>query len=253
MRNKGLVSSPLYILWKRYTRQIDEFGLFRYCIMLCGHKKLLNTLSVVLASQSPRRQEILTNNLGFEGFTCIPSNFNEDIDKTTCVNAEEYVQRTCNGKMNDILSRRKELDIQPDLVISADTIVVGVDGNILEKPVDRSHAISMLSSLQGNKHRVMTAVTLGLLDKLDDNQYKIRSFIECTDVHFIALDAEEIEAYCDSGEPYDKAGGYGIQGVASSFVEKIEGDYFNVVGFPVHRFAVELLDVMAIRPGRASS
>ena len=214
--------------------------------MLLGHKKLLNTLSVVLASQSPRRQEILTNNLGFEKFICIPSNFNEDIDKSTCKTAEEYVERTCLGKMNDILSRRKDLNIQPDLVISADTIVVGVDGSILEKPSDRNHAISMLSSLQGNKHRVMTAVTLGFLAKSHE-EYAIRSFVESTDVHFTPLEMSEIEAYCDSGEPYDKAGGYGIQGSAASFVEKIDGDYFNVVGFPVHRFAVELLDLMGVK------
>lgn len=215
--------------------------------MLLGHKKLLNTLSVVLASQSPRRQEILTNNLGFEKFACIPSNFSEDIDKSTCGSAEEYVERTCLGKINDILNRRKELNIQPDLVISADTIVVGVDGNILEKPSDRNHAISMLSSLQGNKHRVMTAVTLGLLENSHEDHYKIRSFVEQTDVHFMPLEINDIEAYCDSGEPYDKAGGYGIQGAAASFVKKIDGDYFNVVGFPVHRFAVELLDLMDIR------
>ena len=214
--------------------------------MLLGHKKLLNTLSVVLASQSPRRQEILKYNLGFDKFVCIPSNFSEDVDKTACVSAEEYVERTSSGKMNDILHRREELGIQPDLVISADTIVVGVDGNILEKPVDRNHAVAMLYSLQGSKHRVMTAVTLGLLEKTN-NEYKIRSFVEQTDVHFASLERSYIEAYCDTDEPYDKAGGYGIQGSAASFVKKIDGDYFNVVGFPVHRFAVELLDLMGIR------
>ena len=210
--------------------------------MLRRHPKL-KVMRIVLASASPRRKEILTVNGGLS-IEVIPSNFEEDIDKRLCSSPEEYVSRTSLGKLNDILERIEKKDIVDsfDIVICADTIVVR-DNEILEKPSSPSDALRMLQSLSGRSHRVLTAVTLGV--KLSSSgQFNTKSFVETTQVHFAELDDESIEAYIATGEPFDKAGGYGIQALGSSFVKGIEGCYFNVVGFPLHRFCVELLAML---------
>ena len=120
--------------------------------MLSPIKELLRSKKIILASQSPRRYELLKFNCGIEHFATIPSNFAEDIDKTTCPDPELYVQRTATAKLQDILDRKVDLNLNPDIVISADTIVE-VDGRILEKPTNEAEAIQMLSSLSGRGHR----------------------------------------------------------------------------------------------------
>ena len=116
-------------------------------------------------------------------------------------------------------------------VIGADTVVV-LGGRILGKPKNRQDATEMLTALSGRTHEVYTGVCIV-------NAEKEKGFYECTKVKFCKLTEEQISSYVATGEPMDKAGGYGIQGRGCVLVEGIEGDYFNVVGFPVSRFCRE--------------
>ena len=142
------------------------------------------------------------------------------------------------------LSRIKALDIfesqgrtcEDILVIGADTIVE-YDGQIMGKPRSGDEAFVMLKKLQGAVHRVYTGVTLC---SRRAGEEKIRTFHVCTEVTFYPLEDEEIEAYVQTGEPMDKAGAYGIQGKGALFVERIQGDYNNVVGLPVARLCREM-------------
>ncbi len=124
-----------------------------------------------------------------------------------------------------------------DLVLAADT-VVELDGVLLGKPADRDDAFAMLQKLSGREHRVYTGVAL----RRDD---EVLTGAEVTRVFFRAMTDREILAYIDSGEPMDKAGAYGYQGLAGIFVEKIEGDYFNVVGLPLCRLG-RMLETMGV-------
>jgi septum formation protein len=120
--------------------------------MLSTIKDALKDKEVVLASQSLRRKELLHRNCGIENFVCCPSGFAEDIDKQSCPDAETYVQRTATCKLHDVLARRCELNLNPYIVISADTIVV-IDDHILEKPSSMDEAMSMIRRLSGRAHR----------------------------------------------------------------------------------------------------
>lgn len=119
------------------------------------------------------------------------------------------------------VSGRKE-----QLIIGADTVVVSPQNRVFGIPPDESAAYDMLQTLSGKKHRVMTGVTLLY-------QGEALTFCSKTDVYFRSLEEEEIWDYIRSGEPFDKAGGYGIQGKAAIFVKKIDGDFYNVMGLPV--------------------
>ena len=180
---------------------------------------------LILASQSPRRKELLGHlNMPFTVRVA-------DIDETTdpFVPPEDEVAR---------LSYEKALAIerQPeDIVIAADTIVV-LDGRVLGKPRDEEDAADMLRRLSGRHHQVMTGVTV-----LRGDRTITRT--EITHVHFRHLSDKEIARYVATGEPMDKAGSYGIQGGASLFVEAIHGDYYNVMGLPVCRLWQMLLTI----------
>uniref|UniRef100_A0A0D6R862 Maf-like protein n=1 Tax=Araucaria cunninghamii TaxID=56994 RepID=A0A0D6R862_ARACU len=119
-----------------------------------------------------------------------------------------------------------------------------LQGNILEKPQDEKDAFNMLSSLSGCQHKVYTGVSLVLPPLIPDPKVRdppvVRTFWEETKVEFANIEDVAIEAYINSGEPMDKAGAYGIQGIGGTFVKAIVGCFFNVMGFPVHRFAVEI-------------
>ena len=172
---------------------------------------------IILASQSPRRKELL-------GLLNIPFSVRvADIDETMdpSVSVAEAVAR---------LSRQKAEAVPhdcSDIVIAADTVVV-CDSAVLGKPANEEEAFQMLKRLSGRAHQVMTGLTV-LQGK------KAVSHTEITDVYFRPLTEKEIHAYIQSGDPMDKAGAYGIQNGAAVFVEKICGDYFNVVGLPVCR------------------
>jgi len=167
---------------------------------------------LVLASQSPRRAEILRQaGIPFEVRAA-------DIDETPLngERAEDYVRR---------LAQAKALAVDGGLVLAADTTVV-VDDAILEKPGDAADAMRMIRLLAGRRHQVMTGICLRRGD---------RTIVDAatTDVWFAPMSEAEIAEYVASDEPMGKAGAYGIQGLASKYVERIEGCYFNVVGLPV--------------------
>lgn len=178
---------------------------------------------VVLASQSPRRQELIK--LIFDSVEILPADCDETLPEG--IGAREAVEYLSKIK-NDASAKLTEKE---NLVISADT-VVAVDNEILGKPVDKEDARRMISLLSGKVHQVYTGVTLSLNEKT-------KTFSEKTDVEFFDLTENEIEEYISSKEPYDKAGAYGIQGKAGLLVKGINGDYYNVVGFPIARLKRE--------------
>ena len=174
-------------------------------------------MQLILASQSPRRKELL----GLFGIPFVVRV--ADIDETMDPAADpcREVARVSCCKANAV-SRERE-----DVVIAADTIVV-CRGKVLGKPRSEEEAVQMLSMLSGGDHQVMTGVTV-----LCGDEQTV--FTEVTDLHFRELTREEILRYVRSGEPMDKAGAYGIQGGAALFCSRLEGDYYNVMGLPVCR------------------
>lgn len=200
---------------------------------------LLNRLSgkrVILASASPRRQEILAS-IGLHP-EIIPSTFEENLPKSEFKGpaAFEYPVETSTHKALEVYKRLVEQDEDdpPDLVISADTVVVK-DEEILEKPSDPLDNMRMLAELNDGKCEVITGVTI-VHPVLAAPGYKVRSLSERTVVRFATNPAHLLQAYVDSGEGLDRAGGFAIQGKASYLIRGIEGDYNNVVGFPLYSF-----------------
>ncbi|XP_061697262.1 probable bifunctional dTTP/UTP pyrophosphatase/methyltransferase protein [Syngnathoides biaculeatus] len=194
---------------------------------------------VVLASASPRRLEILRNaGLRFE---VVPSWFRETLDKRRFKAPHQYAVETAKQKALEVARRMPCNHLKtPDIVIAADTIVT-VDGMILEKPRDKQDAYRMLSSLSGKEHSVFTGVAVVLCrDKAGDEDYHIVEFYEETKVKFAELSEDLLWEYIDSGEPMDKAGGYGIQALGGMLVEYVHGDFLNVVGFPLNHFCKQL-------------
>jgi septum formation protein len=147
--------------------------------------------------------------------------------------AETMVQRLADAKAELVAAR----SVGPAIVIAADT-AVQIGTQILGKPRTTEDARQMLESLSGMTHSVITGVSL---IRLPDGER--RSFVEATQVHFATISPEEIEGYLETGEPFDKAGGYAIQGRAGRFIPRIEGCYFNVVGLPLARLAKELTEL----------
>ena len=183
-------------------------------------------MNVILASQSPRRRELME--LVYTPFTVTVAHADETMDQ-----GGDPAQQVA------IVSRRKAETITcaaDDIVIAADTIVV-CDGQILGKPKDEVDAVRMLKLLSGRAHQVMTGLTVRRGDRY-------LSHTEVTRVFFRPLSDTEIAAYVRSKDPMDKAGSYGIQSGAAKFVCRIEGDYFNVVGLPVCRLTLLLKQLM---------
>lgn len=184
---------------------------------------MTDTRKVVLASQSPRRRELLSDLIS--GFRIISDNSPETVDKSAT--PEETVKRLAVQKARNV-SACADSD---EIVIAADTVVF-IDGKILGKPADAAEAAEMLRTLSGRDHHVCTGIAV-----IDNAIGKSFCCFERTLVHFKHLTDSEIERYIASGEPMDKAGAYGIQGKGALFVEWIKGDYFNVVGLPLCRLA----------------
>lgn len=180
--------------------------------------RLENGPYLILASQSPRRRELLER-AGVD-FSVVPSSFDEESIPVT--EPEDYVRVLAEAKAADIAARHPE-----NWVIGADTIVV-IDDVILGKPGTDDDARTMLHALSNRIHRVITAYALV-------HQAKGRQASEAviTEVEFKALSDAEVEWYIETGEPFDKAGGYGIQGIGAFLVRRINGSYTNVVGLPV--------------------
>ncbi|QYJ75871.1 nucleoside triphosphate pyrophosphatase [Shewanella sp. FJAT-52076] len=181
-------------------------------------------MTLVLASQSPRRRELLAQaGLGVAGFSF--DRVNPDIDETPLVGESpaNYVARLAVEKAKAGLALCGH--INAPVVLGSDTIVV-LDGSLLGKPGDKDEAVAMLSALSGREHEVMTAVAL------TDGDRTLCDTVT-TKVRFADLSRQDILAYVDTGEPMDKAGAYGIQGLGGVFVEAIDGSYSAVVGLPL--------------------
>lgn len=194
---------------------------------MASHPASAQVPSIYLASQSPRRRELLqqiavTYRVIAANIVEVPHSGEAAID---------YVQRLAREKALAGLAavQRQGLAIKP--VLGADTIVVS-DGKILEKPRDQLHGATMLQQLSGKTHHVLSAVALATEDQ-------VYSRLSTTQVSFRRLDPTEINAYWLTGEPQDKAGGYAIQGLGAVFVQQLSGSFSGVVGLPIEQ-VVEL-------------
>ena len=188
--------------------------------------KFDNTLpNIILASESPRRADLLKQ-IGLK-FEIYPSGIEEP--QITRISPATAVQELALTKARAVAAK---FDV--GIVIGADTVVV-IDGQPIGKPENDAHAIKILKRLSGNQHEVITGVAL-----IDIKRKSEVMWAEKTAVYFRTLRQSEIAAYVRSGESSDKAGAYGIQGRAGTFVERIEGCYFNVVGLPLASLTVQL-------------
>ena len=174
----------------------------------------------VLASNSPRRKELL-NNCGYT-FVVIPSDCDENTDES--LSPRETVMELARRKAMSVLKEN------PDAVVLGCDTVVAVDGRILGKPADRDEALAMLMSLSGKKHIVVSGVCIA-------DKENCECFENTTEVEFYSLDSDTLNSYLDTLEYTDKAGSYGIQGYGSVLVRSIKGDYFSVMGLPVSECA----------------
>ncbi|EKV09252.1 Acetylserotonin methytransferase-like protein (ASMTL), putative [Penicillium digitatum] len=196
----------------------------------------LRSQRVILASQSPRRKQIISF-LGLPNIEIIPSNASEDLPKS--LSPFEYVLATATKKAHAVYEKETndETKREPALILAADTVVVDPStGSILEKPRSEAHHMAMLRSLRdARNHKVYTAlVAMAPLASARDPGYAIESTVEETSVRFdIDVTDELIMAYVRTREGADKAGGYGLQGLGSILVEKIDGSYDNVIGLPL--------------------
>lgn len=181
-------------------------------------------MRIVLASSSPRRREILSS-LGIS-FDIVSADADESSDITDPAKLVRELALRKGRATRELLKERNEWD-SDTLVIAADT-VVAIETEILGKPRDAADAKRMLSMLSGTAHHVISGISL-----LIDNR-EITDF-DSTSVYFSSMTPEEIDWYVQSGEPMDKAGAYAVQGLASLWIERLEGCYFNVVGLPVHK------------------
>lgn len=173
---------------------------------------------IILASSSPRRKELLE--LAGIPFSIHPSDITEKVDEDH--EPFQIVEQLALQKAKDVAKYYNE-----EIVIGADTIVV-FQGEILGKPVNEEDAFHTLKKLQGNPHLVYSGIAL-----IDSKTGRSQTVHQVTKVFMFDLTDEEILSYIQTKEPMDKAGAYGIQGIGSIFIEKIEGDYFNVVGLPL--------------------
>ncbi|XP_051030918.1 probable bifunctional dTTP/UTP pyrophosphatase/methyltransferase protein isoform X1 [Phodopus roborovskii] len=218
--------------------------------------RLLQGKRVVLASSSPRRRDILSS-MGLQ-FEVVPSHFQESLEKARFPAPPEYARETAKLKALEVASRLRRDLHPPDVIIGADTIVA-VDGVILEKPKDKDDAYRMLRRLSGQQHSVITGVAI--LRPLwrrqlqepsstcpeapeaegdPEAEVELSLFHEETRVTFSRLSEPLLCEYVESGEPLDKAGAYGLQARGGALAERVEGDFFNAVGFPLNRCIREL-------------
>jgi septum formation protein len=196
---------------------------------------------LVLASESPRRKDLLAR-AGFS-FHVFSVKVSENLEKnlTSKLSLDEQILWIARRKAEASVRAYKPLKNQPFLILAADTLVI-LDGKALGKPENSDQAFQFLKELSGRTHEVKTAVVLvegpvspdvGIENLKMGQPLKLSQKVETTTVHFRHLSDREIREYIESGEPMDKAGAYGIQGLGGAFVEKIVGPFDNVVGLPV--------------------
>lgn len=186
------------------------------------------TLTILLASASPRRHQILQEH-GFN-VKAIPANIPEQIQPHET--AAAYVVRLAYEKAHAVLAQEHSLDA--DFILAADT-VVAFEGQVLEKPENAKEAYAMLHRLSGQKHEVYTGYYLASL-----NAQQYDSGYVTTEIYFKPLSETMIHEYIRTGDPFDKAGAYGIQNVRDTFIQKISGSYYNVMGLPIEEIAAKI-------------
>ena len=179
---------------------------------------------VILASKSPRRAELLER-MGVS-FVIRPADVDETVDP--CLSPADAVMQISERKARALCTQA-----EPGQIVVACDTVVALDGKIFGKPTDRADAANMLQQLSGREHEVFSGLTVCTREHCE-------TICERTAVKFRSLATREIEAYLETGEPFDKAGAYGIQGVGALLITGIDGDYYNVMGLPVCRL-LELL------------
>ncbi|XP_048515487.1 dTTP/UTP pyrophosphatase isoform X2 [Athalia rosae] len=238
-----------------------------FFIMLESTREILSVRGFILASGSPRRKELIENLVRqhtstwyFSVFVIkshgvtrcvkalmkvenstglnpeiVSSRYDENLDRNDYKSHGDFVQDLAYFKVMEVYDRLKNDNEKPFLIIGADTIVT-IGAQIYGKPKDSSDAVRMLSILAGQTHTVYTGVFLKTM-------FKEVKFFEKTDVKFGDIKIEQIEAYVKTGEPLDKAGGYGIQGVGGCLVESINGDFFTVMGLPLFKLTKHLNEI----------
>ena len=187
-------------------------------------------MDIILASQSPRRRELLER-MGLAGFRVVSPDVDEHMEEDL-----PPAQLVCRLSQRKARAVREQVGDE-GLIIAADT-VVALDGAVLGKPADELAAFKMLSTLSGVRHQVYTGLTV-LRGGEEHTEYEV------TDVSFRELTQGEIEDYIRTGEPMDKAWAYGIQGYGALFISGIQGDYYNVMGLPVCRLG-QLLETLGV-------
>ena len=185
-------------------------------------------MKIILASKSPRRKEILQT-LGID-FSIVTADTDECSDQTDPALLVEQLSLQKAQDVQDMLDAQDKL--LPDTLIIASDTVVARNGEILGKPHDREDARRMIHGLQNSTHHVLSGIALCYIDAEGNREGAVSH--ASTAVHFGPMSDADVELYLDSGEPYDKAGAYAIQGLAGRWITGIEGDYFNVVGLPVN-------------------
>lgn len=223
--------------------------------MLEPFKHFLGRKKLVLASGSPRRKEILEKNLGLRiqivssGFEETPEGMKNRKEKFTNFSSPAaYAVETSRLKVVDVVENVVDGLEDWFLIVGADT-VVEMNGKIFEKPVDKKHAFEMLKELSNSCHKVNTGVTIALRNTTNNSSSDkanvlYHSFHETSQVIMANLSDQVINAYIETGEPLDKAGSYGCQALGCSLVQAINGDFFNVMGFPAHKFSIELIKLL---------
>lgn len=193
-------------------------------------------MELILASASPRRAELMRM-CGYE-FTVIPASADED--RVTADDPKELVEKLALLKAESVFCQLTSGRRRNAVVIGSDTVVV-LDGRVIGKPRSENEAYAMLRAESGRVNHVYTGLAV-VRSIWSDGKEEIESSAvsDASSVHFLPLDDEEIRAYIATGEPMDKAGAYGIQGLSSMFIRRIEGSYFTVVGLPVHLVYREL-------------
>uniref|UniRef100_T1IPK6 Uncharacterized protein n=1 Tax=Strigamia maritima TaxID=126957 RepID=T1IPK6_STRMM len=200
---------------------------------------ILQTKRIILASGSVRRKDILQHiNFPFEVKL---SNFEENLNKSDFAHPYEYAIENAKQKALAVAKMVAKDGKPADLVIGADTVVF-MDNKILEKPQNKANAVEILSWLSGRTHTVYTGVAL-INQSKDSSDLNVTTFYDGTDVKMGNLTAEVIDAYVATGEPMDKAGGYGIQDLGATLVEGIKGDYYTVEGLPVYKLCCYVVDL----------
>ena len=198
--------------------------------------------TIILGSASPRRRELLAQ-IGAD-FEVRVSNKEEIYHSNV---PEEIVKELALMKAENVAEELVEENpagaVKSTVVIGADTIVV-LDGKILGKPADEADAVRMLSSLQGRRHDVYTGVAV--LDYDENGEKRVYNYPVGTAVYVNEMTEEEIRAYVETKDPLDKAGAYGIEGRFAAHIDRIEGDYYNVVGLPVSRVYRTLRELGAL-------